>query len=64
MNALDLRNALLEDYQKARRGELDLLELKTTTNTAGKVIAGAKVQLEFNKHMGFRRTIKFLDIKE
>ena len=46
---LDLRNDLLEVYQDLKTGKLGINEAKQSANIAGKILATAKVQMEYNK---------------
>lgn len=45
----DLRNDLLDVYNQLREGEIGQSKAKEMANVAGKIIASAKSQLEYNK---------------
>lgn len=64
MNVLELRNDLLEAYSSYRNGGMSKTELKEAANAVGKIISTAKLQLEYNKTVGEKRRIIFLDVIE
>ena len=55
-----LRDDLLKVYEELRGGSLEPKHAKEINNTAGKVIASAKVQLEYANLRGETPTIEFL----
>ena len=55
-----LRDDLLKVYEELRSGSLETKHAKEINNTAGKVIASAKVQLEYASLRGETPTIEFL----
>lgn len=62
-NIQDLTNHLVKNYEKLCSGELEAKEAKEISNMAGKIIGSAKVNLEYNKQMDYKRKISFLDVK-
>jgi hypothetical protein len=56
----ELRTDLLKVYKELRSGELEAKDAKQINNTAGKVIASAKVQLEYAVSRGEKPDIDFL----
>ena len=58
---LDLRNDLLEVYEGLKSGKLGINEVKQSANIAGKIMATAKDQMEYNKMVQSKNRIKFLD---
>ncbi len=61
MKITDLRDDLLKVYEDLRSGKLEPREVKELNNTAGKVIASAKVQLEYASLRGEKPEIDFLN---
>ena len=61
MKITDLRDDLLKVYADLRSGKLEPREVKELNNTAGKVIASAKVQLEYAGLRGEKPEIDFLN---
>jgi hypothetical protein len=65
MNVLDLRNDLLDVYQKMRDGSIDIENAREAANVCGKILSTAKLQLQYNEVMKYTdRKINFLDVKE
>jgi hypothetical protein len=62
-NIEDLRNSMLDVYEKIRSAEIGVREAKEYANVAGKIIASAKLQLEYNAYMKTQAKIKFLDVE-
>ena len=60
MNITELRDALIDTFNKLREKEIGLNEAKEMANTAGKIVSTAKTQLEYNKWCGSKQEIKFL----
>jgi hypothetical protein len=44
---VDLRNELIDVFDRLRKGELSAKDAKELTNAAGKIINSTKVQLEY-----------------
>ena len=61
-NIVELRQGLLESYNKLRGGEIGIREAKEEANLAGKIISTAKLQLEYNAYMKSSSRIAFLDV--
>ncbi len=59
-NATELRNDLLSVYESLRAGTMESKQAKEINNTAGKVIASAKAQLEYAAQRGEKPEIEFL----
>ena len=64
MNVVQLRDDLLKAYSDFRKGELTKAELNEASNAVGKIISTAKCQLDYNKTLGEKRKINFLDVNE
>jgi len=62
-NIKDLRDCLLDMYEKLRSGKIGIREARTEANVAGKIISTAKAQLEYNAYMKAEAKIEFLDSK-
>jgi hypothetical protein len=61
-NIIDLRNSLLDVYDKIRSGKIGIREAKENANVAGKIISTAKLQLEYNAYMKTQSPIEFLEV--
>ena len=61
-NVVELRESLLEVYDKLRDGEMGIREAKEQANVAGKIIQSAKLQVEYNAYMKSQAKIAFLDV--
>ena len=59
-NITDLRESLLDNYNKMKAGKMSLRLGKTLANTAGKIITSLKVEIEYNSIMGVSKDIDFL----
>ena len=62
-NIEDLRNDLLSNYQKTKSGEIPVVLAKELSNSAGKIIATVKAQLEYNKYVGNTSEIPFMVVE-
>jgi hypothetical protein len=62
-NITQLRDDLLKHYKDLVEGSLDIKTAKEISNTAGKILSSAKVQLEYNVYTGNKNKIKFLEGK-
>jgi len=49
MNVLELRNDLIQVYEKLRKGEIGIDEAKNSANISGKIISTVTTQLEYHK---------------
>jgi hypothetical protein len=56
----ELREDLLRVYDGLRDGSIEPKEAKEINNTAGKIIASAKAQLEYSAVRGEKPEIEFL----
>jgi hypothetical protein len=63
-NIQDLRDDLLANYEKTKSGEISVGLAKELSNSAGKIIATVKTQLEYNKYIGDTSKIKFMEVDE
>jgi hypothetical protein len=61
MKITDLRDDLLRVYQNIENKKIGLNLAKEKANIAGKVLASAKVELEYNKLIGNKTKIDFLE---
>lgn len=63
MNIVELRSDLLDVFAGLRDRTMERREAVEINNTAGKIIASAKVQLEYAKLTGEKPDIEFLNTK-
>ncbi len=63
-NIHDLRLDMIEMYEKLRTGQIGLREMKEISNTAGKIMSSAKLQLEYNNYLKATQKIPFLDVND
>lgn len=61
-NITDIRDSLIEVFDKLRDGDMDLKQAAEINNTAGKIINTAKVQLAYAALRGEAPYVPFLDI--
>lgn len=61
-NITDLRNSLLDNYEKMKSKEMELKEGKELANTAGKILNSLKIELEYNTLVGNKNKIEFLEV--
>jgi hypothetical protein len=60
-NIKELRESLSENYTKMKSKKLPIAIGKELANTAGKILTSCKVELEYNKTMGTKKKIDFLE---
>jgi hypothetical protein len=60
-NIKDLRESLVDNYEKLKNNEMDLKMAKELANTAGKVLNSLKVELEYQTLTGNKNRIEFLE---
>jgi adhesin HecA-like repeat protein len=60
-NITDIRDSLIEVFDKLRDGDMDLQQAAEINNTAGKIINTAKVQLAYAALRGEQPIIPFLN---
>ena len=63
-NIKDLRNSLLDNYEKIKSKEMDLKDGKELANTAGKILNSLKIELEYNTLVGNKNKIYFLEVNQ
>jgi hypothetical protein len=63
-NITDLRNSLLDNYDKMKSKEMELKDGKELANTAGKILNSLKIELEYNTLVGNKNKINFLELKK
>lgn len=63
MNVTELREELVNVFNKLKNKEIGLQEAKELSNVSGKIVSTAKAQLEYNKYSGSKSKIKFLEGK-
>lgn len=56
-----LRDDMLEYYQQARAGKVNVKEVGHISQLAGKIINSAKTQLQYHVHLQSKSKIPFLD---
>lgn len=61
MNVVDLRNDLINVYEKLRKGEIGVDEAKQAANVSGKIMSTAKSQMEYHKMIGRKDDIRFMN---
>lgn len=61
-NVVELRDSLLDVYNKIQDGKIGLREAKEHANIAGKILSSAKLQLEYNAYMKTQSVIAFLNV--
>lgn len=62
-NITELRNDLLESFEQVKKDPRRLAQAGELANTAGKIIASAKMQLEYSIMLGEEPNIPFLGEK-
>lgn len=60
-NIVELRDDLLTVYTSLKEGVIGLREAKERTNTAGKILNSAKLELEYNVYTKSGNRISFLE---
>lgn len=60
-NIKQLRESLAENYVKMTKKKLPIGTGKELANTAGKILSSCKVELEYNRIMGIKKKIDFLE---
>jgi len=60
-NVIELRDELVEVFNLLKEGKMKGREAKEIINCAGKIIASAKLEIDYAKLNGNKREIKFLD---
>ena len=60
-NVVQLRNDLIQIYQGVKTKKIGLKEAKELTNTAGKILSSAKLELEYKSYTGQKDKIEFLE---
>jgi len=63
-NIKELRENLLESFELLKDGSLDFQASKELNSTAGKIIMSSKVEMDYNRHSGYKRTIDFLEVPQ
>lgn len=61
MNVLKLREILAEEIEKVRDKKSSASQVNAVTNAAGKMLASAKLELEYCKQLGKTPQITFLE---
>jgi len=60
-NIEELRNVLVEVLTEVKNGEIDLKKAKEMSNLSRNIVDTVKVQVTYNKLMGEKRIIEFLE---
>lgn len=60
-NIKDLRDSLKDNYTKTKSKQMTTDISKQLANTAGKIIKSCQLEMEYNKHMGKKKRIDFLE---
>jgi ribosomal protein L7/L12 len=61
LNVVELRNDLIQIYKGVKTKKIGLKEAKELTNTAGKILSSAKLELEYKSYTGQKDKIDFLE---
>lgn len=59
-NIKQLRNSLVDNYEKMVSGEMELKTGKELANTAGKILLSLRIELEYNSMMQIKTPIEYL----
>lgn len=62
-NIKELRKSLAANYSSIKSGRMKLPIAKQLSETAGKILDTCKVEIEYNKHLGQKKKIDFLENK-
>lgn len=62
-NIVDLRNDLLEKYDKMVTGEIARPMAKEISNMTGKIMMSVRLQIDYNNYRGECKEIEFLKVK-
>lgn len=60
-NISELRKSLIDNYDKMKVNKMNAGLGKELSNTAGKIIASAKLEVEYMQLLGVKRIIPFLE---
>ncbi len=60
-NIKELRTSLGRNYVAMKAKKMQISTGKELANTAGKILSSCKVELEYQKAMGLKNKIDFLD---
>ena len=62
MNVKELRNELVQLFNELKEDKVDIKKAKEMTNTAGKILSSAKLELMYNQTTNQNKTIEFLEV--
>jgi hypothetical protein len=60
-NITDLRNSLVDNYEKMKTKQMELKDGKELANTAGKILSSINIELKYNDILGLKTKIDFLE---
>lgn len=60
-NVKELRDALVDVFDKVKNGEMDTAQGKTLVATSNAMLKSAQLELEHSKLIGKTKVIKFLE---
>lgn len=60
-NITDLRNSLVDNYEKMKAKKMELKDGKELANTAGKILSSVNIELKYNEMLGNKIKIDFLE---
>lgn len=63
-NIKELRDSLMDNYEKTKAGQMEKATCKELANTAGKIINTLRAELDFMALTGTRKNISFLNTGE
>lgn len=63
-NIKDLREELIDLFDLLKEGKIKTRDAKEIINCSGKIILSAKTELDYNKYVGKKQVIGFLEVDE
>ena len=64
LNVKELRDMLIDNFVAYNNGTLDLIKAREAAAQSTKILACAKAEQAFDRHMGIRKNIEFLNTCE
>jgi hypothetical protein len=63
-NVKELRDELVDVFNQLKAKKIKRADAKELVNTAGKIILSAKVEIDYQKLMGTKNKVEFLETGE
>lgn len=60
-NITDIRNSLIDVFEKLESSKMSIKDAKAMTDVSGKIISTAKTELQYNTLMKNKKRIAFLE---